>query len=663
MPNWKKIIVSGSDASLNSLNVTAGVTGSLLGTASTASYVNTLNQNVIITGSIAVGTSSLGPNENTLTLGARDAGNEGGQLGLNAPGGTYTSASMIDNYTNLFRILKGTNASSTNLVAQWNLHTYQMQLPAYIGASSFTGSATANLAVDSSGNVITVSTSGGSVFPYTGNAVITGSLTTTGIISVPINGAAYFRGGDDAEFWDVNVANTVGIYGQQTQGVGAVKLGSGGPTLHGSGSNLGIGTTNPSSASLTVSGNVWANSFTGSFTGSHIGPLTGTASYATTASYSNTSTSASYALNATTSSYALTSTSASYSTNTTTASTASYVVTAQTASFYGGSVTSASYASNATTAQTASFYGGSVTSASYASNATTVQTASFVNPLNQNVVITGSASNSLRVKGSGATSSTNTLYLENSSNINTFAVADNGNVTINTGSLTVNQATGTGTGIILKAPTDYYSPKLEFNAIGGTSRIIQGYGGQLFLEGGNALKVSFGVYAAAGTVSNVDIYTYPYGGSQPAYPNNYSMLIKNPDTTGVNLMIRAASGQAGTGNITEWQNSGGTEVVAKITASGSAYFKSDITASSFSGSHIGPLTGTASYASLALTASYVATAQTASYYGGSVTSASYASNATSASYAPGGTVNTGTSAKLAYYPSTGDTVDDAANLE
>ena len=36
MPNWKKVIVSGSDASLNSLNVTAGVTGSLLGTSSYA---------------------------------------------------------------------------------------------------------------------------------------------------------------------------------------------------------------------------------------------------------------------------------------------------------------------------------------------------------------------------------------------------------------------------------------------------------------------------------------------------------------------------------------------------------------------------------------------------------------------------------------------------
>jgi len=54
MPNWKKVIVSGSDASLNSLNVTAGVTGSLLGTASfasTASFINPLNQNVEITGS------------------------------------------------------------------------------------------------------------------------------------------------------------------------------------------------------------------------------------------------------------------------------------------------------------------------------------------------------------------------------------------------------------------------------------------------------------------------------------------------------------------------------------------------------------------------------------------------------------------------------------
>lgn len=63
MPNWKKVIVSGSDASLNSLNVIAGVTGSLLGTASyalTASYVEPLYQDVSISGSLTVTGSYLG---------------------------------------------------------------------------------------------------------------------------------------------------------------------------------------------------------------------------------------------------------------------------------------------------------------------------------------------------------------------------------------------------------------------------------------------------------------------------------------------------------------------------------------------------------------------------------------------------------------------------
>ena len=49
MPNWKKLIVSGSDATLNSLNVTNGITGSLYGTASwaqnsiTSSFVTASN--------------------------------------------------------------------------------------------------------------------------------------------------------------------------------------------------------------------------------------------------------------------------------------------------------------------------------------------------------------------------------------------------------------------------------------------------------------------------------------------------------------------------------------------------------------------------------------------------------------------------------------------
>ena len=63
MPNWKKVITSGSDASLNSLTVINGITGSLFGTSSwavsssraiTASYALTASYafNPIISGSI-----------------------------------------------------------------------------------------------------------------------------------------------------------------------------------------------------------------------------------------------------------------------------------------------------------------------------------------------------------------------------------------------------------------------------------------------------------------------------------------------------------------------------------------------------------------------------------------------------------------------------------
>jgi len=55
MPNWRKVIVSGSSAALTSVTATSGFTGSLSGsalTALTASYVTPLNQNVIITGSV-----------------------------------------------------------------------------------------------------------------------------------------------------------------------------------------------------------------------------------------------------------------------------------------------------------------------------------------------------------------------------------------------------------------------------------------------------------------------------------------------------------------------------------------------------------------------------------------------------------------------------------
>ena len=332
MPNWKKVITSGSAASLSSI------------TASNGAY---FNGNVIITGSLTVGATSIGVSENTLTLGPRDAGSEGGQLMLQAPGGTYTSASMWDNYTNLTRLLRGTNAGSDAVVASFNMHSKQMQLPAYTSTSAFPGSAAAFLAVDSSGNLITTSSAGGgggsvtinnnvdnyvitgtgtlntlngeSNLQFNGTSLtITGQITSSGAIISQANGAMYFRGGDDAEFWDINVTNTVGIYGQQDATVASVKLGSGGGTISGKSGNIGIGTINPTSASLTVNGNVWANSFTGSLQGT-----------------------------ATTASYVLQAVSASFATLAQTANTASYVQTAQTASYVLNAV-SASYAPNTT---------------------------------------------------------------------------------------------------------------------------------------------------------------------------------------------------------------------------------------------------------------------------------------------------------------------------
>ena len=184
MPSWKKIITSGSAAILTNITAssyTGSFTGSFSGTvtsasfASTASFVNTLNQRVLITGSLTVGSSSLGSGENTLIVGIPpNAGTgEGGQILLSAAGGTYTSASMLDNYQDSFRVLRGTNTGSDAFKLKVDLHTGQVQIPNYNGPSAFSGTSAANLEVDSSGNIITTN-------PVTPVAGYTGIVTIIG---------------------------------------------------------------------------------------------------------------------------------------------------------------------------------------------------------------------------------------------------------------------------------------------------------------------------------------------------------------------------------------------------------------------------------------------------------------------------------------------------
>jgi hypothetical protein len=306
--------------------------------AQTASFVNTLNQNVIITGSLTVGQTTTGASENTLTLGPAPAGGagEGGQLLLAASGGLYASASMLDNWQNQTRLLRGTNAGSDAVIASFNMHSGQVTFPRYTGSGAFTGTATANLSIDSGGNIITTAigsslTGGatnyiarwsssttlttGSLFDNGTNVGIgtttpsykldvSGDIRATGAVYANANGQMYFRGGDDAELWDINVTNTLGVYGQQDSTVGSIKLGSGGGTISGRSGNIGVGIITPNSASLHVNGNVFATSFTGSLFG--------------TASFASNATTSSFALVATSASFAAT---ASYATNLTVANT------------------------------------------------------------------------------------------------------------------------------------------------------------------------------------------------------------------------------------------------------------------------------------------------------------------------------------------------------
>ena len=251
----------------------------------TGSY--SITGSLTATSQLIIGSPITASTEATLILGpppGAGAG-EGGQIIMQAPGGTYSSASMWDNYQNQTRLLRGSNASSDAVVASWNMHTKQMQLPAYNSTTAFTGTVAGILAFDSSGNILTTTASAGggggsgtvnsgtagflTYYPSTGTTVddtsgvywdsANSKLLVTGSITATANGAMYFRGGDDAEFWDINVANTVGIYGQQDATVGSIKLGSGGGVISGKSSNIGIGTTNPS-YKLDVAGDIHVQS-------------------------------------------------------------------------------------------------------------------------------------------------------------------------------------------------------------------------------------------------------------------------------------------------------------------------------------------------------------------------------------------------------------------
>ena len=325
MPNWRKVLVSGSDASLNTLTVANGITGSLFGTASyavTASYVNPLHQIVEITSSTTAA-SLLGSGSGLFTV-----------------DGTYGRIFTIDDTISgsLFSVVTGSTpileVFSSELVvisgslnvsngitgslygtASWAVSASHALTASYVSGSSNSVSASYALSASYAVSASYASTASYAfAFPDQGFGYTQSPGSTTWTIVHGLNTRIPLVDVYDSSYNQLIPAGVVSIdpntiqitFSTEQAGYAIISKGSG------INSDLAISASYALSASYAVSASYAPGSDTSI-----------SASYALTASYSNTSTSASYAITA---SYAISSSAAVQ------AQTSSYAIYAQTAS-------------------------------------------------------------------------------------------------------------------------------------------------------------------------------------------------------------------------------------------------------------------------------------------------------------------------------------------
>ena len=218
---------------------------SIVGTGFTHRAIETTTGDVLFgttSGVVGIGTTTIGTEAN-LYLGAKST-TEGGQLILQK-GTSQTYATHLDNYTDQFRVMYGTDTGSSGIALAVSMSTRQLILPAYTTTSSFSGTVVGYLAFDSSGNVLTVAAPGGSVNSVSGGTGVTVSPTTGNVVvsigqSVATSATpsfdqvfatnngngTNFKVGDDAWIGDVNTANALRVMGQQNAANGYIIFGN-----------------------------------------------------------------------------------------------------------------------------------------------------------------------------------------------------------------------------------------------------------------------------------------------------------------------------------------------------------------------------------------------------------------------------------------------------
>ena len=280
MPNWKRVIVSGSDAALTSVIATAGFTGSLLGTASyatnalSASYAQTSSYatyaaNGGVTKILAGANVNLSPVNGLGDVTVTSFGTNLYNTATGSYGSFYDTGSVL--------------ASSATAVYSMSLSTTDISNGVFVSASNgdvtrvkFTNAGTYNLQFSSQFSNTDNSNQDVIVWVRKNGVDIPDS---SGVAAVPP-----FKAGSNGQViaaWNYYLSLSADDFIQMCWHVEQANV----ITLETI--PAGVGPTHPRTPStiLTATRVDTFLSNTGSFSGSFTGTLTGTASYAVTASY------------------------------------------------------------------------------------------------------------------------------------------------------------------------------------------------------------------------------------------------------------------------------------------------------------------------------------------------------------------------------------------